>query len=139
MPLQVTLTLTLFLKKYDDLGALVKEMLDVITETKLDSTFPVSQFHIDWYSKLYRLYKQKWGQCNHISQRREMNVDKTKLSRLFVELNFTKSKGLLGGMYIHPLGLINIKTWLQMYILITKMFYLFHFAGIHRVCSKKKQ
>ena len=35
--------------KFDELKVLVNGMLDVliITETKLDDTFPVSQFHID--------------------------------------------------------------------------------------------
>ena len=36
-------------------------MLDIliITETKLDDIFPVSQFHIDGYSKPYRLDRNR--------------------------------------------------------------------------------
>ena len=38
--------------KFDDLKVLMTGMFDilVITETKLDNTFPVSQFHIDGFS-----------------------------------------------------------------------------------------
>ena len=44
-------------KKFYNLKALVIGMLDIliISETKLNNTFPVSQFHIDGYSKPYRL------------------------------------------------------------------------------------
>ena len=33
----------------------------IITETKLDGTYPVSQFHIDGYSMLYRLGRNRNG------------------------------------------------------------------------------
>ena len=50
-------------KKFDDLKVLVTGMLDIliITETKLDNTFPVSQFHTDMYSKPYRLDRNRNG------------------------------------------------------------------------------
>ena len=49
--------------KFDDLKAFVTGMFDIliITETKLDNTFPVSQFHIDEYSKPYRLDRNRNG------------------------------------------------------------------------------
>ena len=42
-------------KKNGNLKVLITGMLDIliITETKLDNTFPVSQFNIDGYSKRY--------------------------------------------------------------------------------------
>ena len=50
-------------KKFDDLKALVTGILDIliITEAVLDNTFPVSQFHIDGYSKPYRLDRNRNG------------------------------------------------------------------------------
>ena len=45
--------------KFDELKVLVNGMLDIliITETKLDDTFPVSQFHINEFS--YRLDRDR--------------------------------------------------------------------------------
>ena len=49
--------------KFDELKVPVNGMLDVliITETKLDDTFPVWQFHIDGFSKPYRLDRNRNG------------------------------------------------------------------------------
>ena len=87
-------------------------MLDIliITETKLDNTFPVSQFHIDGYSKPYRLDRNRNG-GGIITYVRE-DISNRMLTRhnfpdniegLFIELNFRKSKWVLDGMY-HPLS-----------------------------------
>ena len=80
----------------------------IITETKLDNTFPVSQFHIDGYSKPYRLDRNRNGGGIIIYVREDIpNRMLTKhnfpdnIEGLFIELNFRKSKWLLGGMY-HP-------------------------------------
>ena len=50
-------------KKFDNLKEHETRMLDIliITETKLDNTFLVSQFHIDGYSKRYRLDRNRNG------------------------------------------------------------------------------
>ena len=69
-------------------------MLDfvIITETKLDNTFPVSQFHIDGYFKPCRLHRNRNGggredigqrMSDNICQRKhgKQNVDKIQLSR----------------------------------------------------------
>ena len=82
------------LKKIDDLKALVTGMLDfvIITETKLDNTFPVSQFQIDGYFKPCRLHRNRNGggredicqrMSDNICQRKhsKQNVDKIQLSR----------------------------------------------------------
>ena len=97
-------------KKFDDLKALVTEMLDIliITETKSDNTVPVSQFHIDGYSKPYRFDRNRNGVDIIIYVREDIpNRMLTKhnfpdnIEGLFIELNFRKSKWLLGRMY-HP-------------------------------------
>ena len=47
--------------KFDDVKVLMTGMFDIvaITETKLGSTFPVLQFHIDAFSITYRLERNK--------------------------------------------------------------------------------
>ena len=85
-------------------------MLDIliITETKLDDTFPVSQFHIDGFSKPYRLDRNRNGDGVIIYMREDIpskiltkHVLPTDIEALFIELNFRKCKWLLSGIY-HP-------------------------------------
>ena len=85
-------------------------MLDILItiDTKLDNTFPVSQFHIDGYFKRYRLDRNRNGGGIIIYVREDIpNRTLTKhnfpdnIEVLFVALNFRKSKWLLGRMY-HP-------------------------------------
>ena len=85
-------------------------MLDIliITETKLDDTFPVSQFHIDGFSKPYRLDRNRNGGGVIIYVREDIpskiltkHVLPTDIEALFIELNFRKCKWLLSGIY-HP-------------------------------------
>ena len=85
-------------------------MLDilVITETKLDDTFPVSQFQIDGFSKLYLLDRNRNGAGVIINVREDISskilakhVLPTDIEELFIELNFRKCKWLLSGIY-HP-------------------------------------
>ena len=85
-------------------------MLDIliITETELDNTFSVSQFHIDGYSKLYRLGRNRNGGGIPIYVREDIpngmlakHNFPDNIEGLFMELNFRKSKWLFGGMY-HP-------------------------------------
>ena len=42
----------------------------IITETNLDDTYPISQFHIDGYSMLYRLDRNRnsGGVIIHVSE-----------------------------------------------------------------------
>ena len=85
-------------------------MLDIliITETKLDGTFPVSEFHIDGFSKPYRLDRNR-SRGGVIIYVREDTPSKilikhvlpTDIEALFIELNFRKCKWLLSGIY-HP-------------------------------------
>ena len=80
----------------------------IITEIKLDNTFPVSQFHIDGYSKPCRLDRNKNGSGIIIYVREGIpNRMLTKhnfpdnIEGFFIELNFRKCKWLSGRMY-HP-------------------------------------
>ena len=47
----------------DDLKVLISGTFDIliITETKLDDTYPISQFHIDGYSMPYRPDRNRNG------------------------------------------------------------------------------
>ena len=47
--------------KSDQLKLFVQGKVDIliVTETKLDSTFPTSQFMIDWYSEPYRFDRNR--------------------------------------------------------------------------------
>ena len=85
-------------------------MLDIliITETKVDDTFPVSQFHIDGFSKPCRLGRNRNGGGVIIHAREDIpgiiltkHVFPTDIEALFIELNFGKCKWLLSGIY-HP-------------------------------------
>ena len=74
----------------------------------MDNAFPVSQFHIDGYSKPYRSDRNRNGGGMIIYVREDIpNGMLTKhnfpdnIEGLFIELNFRKSKCLLGGIY-HP-------------------------------------
>ena len=97
-------------KTFDDLKGLVTWRLNIliITEIKLDNTFPVSQFHIDGYSKPCRLDRNKNGSGIIIYVREDIpNRMLTKhnfpdnITGLFIELNFRKCNWLSGRMY-HP-------------------------------------
>ena len=57
------LNINSFPEKFDNLKALVTGMVDIliITEAKLNNTFSVSQFHINGYSKPYRLDRNRNG------------------------------------------------------------------------------
>ena len=84
----------------------------IITETKLDDTFPVSQFHIDGFSKPYRLDRNRNGGGVIIYVREDIpskiltkHVLPTDIEALFIELNFRKCKWLLSAH--HP-NLTNI-------------------------------
>ena len=82
--------------------------ISIIIETKLDDTFPVSQFYIDEFSKLYRLDMNRNGGGVIIYVRENIpskiltkHALPTVIEALFIELNFRKCKWLLSGIY-HP-------------------------------------
>ena len=98
--------------KFDQLKLLVRGKVDilVITETKLDSTFPTSQFLIESYSEPYRFDRNRNGGGVLIYvpediQSKPLMGHKLPhdIEGIFVELNLRKSKRLLFGPYNPPM------------------------------------
>ena len=58
-----TLNINYLSSKFGDLKILIPVMFDIliITETKFHDTYPISQFHIEGYSMLYRLERNRNG------------------------------------------------------------------------------
>ena len=96
--------------KFNQLKELVLKHVDVLVvcETKLDETFPYSQFHMDGGFLPYKLDEN----CNSGGVMVFVKEDipsklltkhnfQSDVEGLFVELNFRKSKWLLFGTY-HP-------------------------------------
>ena len=90
---------------FDQLKFLVRGKVDilVITETKLDSTFPTSQFLIGGYNEPYRFDRNRNGGDVLIYVREDITDHKLShdIKGIFVELNLRKNKWLLFGSY-HP-------------------------------------
>ena len=95
---------------FDQLKFLVQGKVDihVITETKLNSTFPTSQILIEGYNEPYRFDRNRNGVDVLIYVRKDIPskpLTDHKLSHdiegIFVELNLRKNKWLLFGSY-HP-------------------------------------
>jgi len=96
--------------KHDDLKMLISGNFDIfiITETKLDNTFPSSQFFIEGFSPPYRLDRNRNGGGIMIFVREDIpsklltkHVFPDDIEGLFLEINFRKTKWLLYGTY-HP-------------------------------------
>ena len=97
--------------KFDDLKVLISRIFDIliIRETKLDETYPVSQFHIDGYSMPFRLDRNVNGGGVIIYVREDIPIKNLRkhffpndIEEIFVEINFRKSKWLLCGTYRPP-------------------------------------
>ena len=80
----------------------------VITQTKIDDTFPLGQFYVEGFTMPYRLGSNRNGGDVIIYVREDIPskiLEKHKLPQdvegMFVELNFRKIKWLLFGTY-HP-------------------------------------
>ena len=81
----------------------------ILTETKLDDSFPTSQFMVDGFSMPYRQDRNRNGGGIMIYIRDDIpsilltkHVFPDDVEGLFVELNFRKSKLLLMGAYHRP-------------------------------------
>ena len=105
-----TLNINSLSSKFDDLKVLTSGIFDIliITETKLDETYPISQFHINGYSMPYRLDRNRNGGGVIIYVREDVpskilrkHFLPNDIEGIFVEINFRKSKWLLCGTY-HP-------------------------------------
>ena len=92
------------------LKCIIAENIDILilTETKIDATYPISQFMIEGYSKPYRLDRNKHGGGVIIYVREDIPsklLNKhnfpNEIEGLFIEINLRKTKWLLFGTY-HP-------------------------------------
>ena len=96
--------------KFDQVKEFILKFIDIliITETKLDDSFPTSQFHVEGFSTPLRLDRSRYGGGEMIYVRDYITnriLDKhcspSDIENIFVELNFRKLKWLLCGTY-HP-------------------------------------
>ena len=96
--------------KFEQLKIFIQGNIDIliVTETKLDDSFPTSQFFIEGYSQPYRMDRDIHGGGILIYVRED--IPSKKLNRhnfpgdiegIFLEINLRKSKWLLFGTY-HP-------------------------------------
>ena len=96
--------------KYDGIKLLIPGNVDImiLVETKLDNSYPTSQFKIDGFSEPFRFDRNKIGGGILIYTREDIpckQLHKHSFAKdiegLFLELNLRKSKWLLFGTY-HP-------------------------------------
>ena len=91
--------------KFDDLRNLVVGNIDIllISETKIDASFPKKQFIIDGYTLPYRLDKSEksGGLLLYVREDIASRAVKTNFTKegIFLELNFKKRKWLMFGGY----------------------------------------
>ena len=105
-----TLNINSLANKFEQLKTMIMGNIDIIilTETKLDDTFPTSQFLMEGFSKPYRLDRNRNGGGILIFVREDIpNKELSKhtfphdIEGLFIEINLRKCKWLLFGTY-HP-------------------------------------
>ena len=96
--------------KFDELKLLIQGKIDilVVTETKLDSSFPLNQFFIEGFNKPFRFDRNKFGGGVIIYVREDIPCKQlvkyvlpNDIEGLFIEINLRKTKWLLFGTY-HP-------------------------------------
>ena len=105
-----TLNINSIAGKFEQLKFLVTNNIDVLilTETKIDNSFPERQFIIDGYSKPYRLDRNSHGGGIIIYVREDIPSKELKkhsfpddIEGIFIEINLRKTKLLIFGTY-HP-------------------------------------
>ena len=96
--------------KFEQVKFLIKDKFDIllITETKLDSTFPETQFLIPGFSKLFRKDRNRHGGGLLLYIREDIpskelhrHTFSENIEGIFVEINLRKTKWLIFGTY-HP-------------------------------------
>ena len=96
--------------KFEQLKTVINGNIDIllVVETKLDATFPESQFVIEGYSAPYRLDRNRNGGGILIYVREDIPCKKLSkhnfpddIEGLFIEINLRKTKWLIFGSY-HP-------------------------------------
>ena len=95
--------------KFNGLAELMRGKLDilVLTETKLDYTFPEKQFLVPGYKKPFRLDRNTYGGGVMIYVREDIPCDilskhniPTDVEAIFVEINLRKNKLLASTIYV---------------------------------------
>ena len=103
-----TLNINSLAPKFEQLKEVIGNNIDILTiqETKLDSSFPVSQFLIDGYSEPYRLDRNRNGGGVMIYVREDIpskllnkHTFTEAIEGIFVEVNLRKTKLLFFGSY----------------------------------------
>ena len=104
-------------RKLDQLKVLLVNNIDilVITETKIDSSFPNAQFRIDGFSAPFRLDRNRFGGRVLFSVREDIpckqltkHILPDNIEGIFVEINFRKTKWLLLANIVHQDNRQNI-------------------------------
>ena len=93
----------------------------IVTETKLDSSFPSGQFLIDRFAKPFHRDRNKNGGGVMIffrdgipSKEIKVNFLSSNVECLFIELNIRKAKWLVVGCYHPPIiSAILVKYWIE--------------------------
>ena len=109
--------------KFDQLKVIIQGKLDilVITETKIDNSFPTSQFLIEGFCKPYRYDRNRNGGGVLIYVREDIpskvlpQCAQTDIEAIFLEINLRKSKWLLCGCYHHNYFVYNLGNSLDKY------------------------
>ena len=94
--------------KFEILKETVTNKVDIllISETKLDSSFPLNQFHIDGFTTPYRLDRNQNGGGVMLYIREdipsksltEIKLD-NEIENIFIEINLRSKKWLISGSY----------------------------------------
>ena len=110
------LNINSIITKFDNLKLIIQDKIYilVITETKIDSTFPLNQFAIQGYSQPYRFDGNRNGGGVFIYVRedipsRELKIHNTAedIEIIFIEINLIKTKWLFVAAITHLVSLIN--------------------------------
>ena len=110
------LNINSIITKFDNLKLIIQDKIYilVITETKIDSTFPLNQFAIQGYSQRYRFDGNRNGGGVFIYVRedipsRELKIHNTAedIEIIFIEINLIKTKWLFVAAITHLVSLIN--------------------------------
>ena len=105
-----TLNVNSFPSKFDLVKTIIQENIDIliITESKLDETFPMGQFFIDSFTAPYQLDRNIHGGGALVYIREDIpskqlncHIFPEDIEGIFVEINLRKTKWLLFGSY-HP-------------------------------------
>ena len=129
-PVIAQLNINFLSPKFEPLVSLIKDNVDLlmVSETKVDNTYPTDQFKIEGYSKPFRLDRDRHGGGLMIYSRDDLPCHELKAHELpsdieciFLEMRIRKSKWLvIGGYNPHKRNIANflshIGTGLDKYL-----------------------